>query len=129
MDSVSKVVPVDLSTYLRCYGSTLPKVVKITEGFYGEDTLEADQILVIYKVEKQKMLIGLDHYKQEVCIPRNSKRKVLLLPPGSEEEYNSLQELFDVHRTTYFRVLEDIPSHGISSETTLILLEIGRAHV
>ena len=122
MDSVSKVVPVDLSTYLRCYGSTLPKVVKITEGFYGEDTLEADQILVIYKVEKQKMLIGLDHYKQEVCIPRNSKRKVLLLPPGSEEEYNSLQELFDVHRTLYFRVLEDIPSHGISSETTLILL-------
>lgn len=125
MDSVSRGTPVDLSTYLHWYGSTLPKIVKIAEGFYGnnnEDTLETDQIIVIYKIEKQKMLLGLDNYKREVCVPRNAKNKVLLLPPGSEEEYNSIQELFDVHQKPYFRVLEDIPSHEISSETTLILL-------
>lgn len=125
MDSASKVASVNLSTYLQCYGSTLPRTVKIVEGFCGissEDTLEADQILVIYKVERQKMLVALDQCKQEVCVPWNSKNKVQLLPPGYHDEHMTIQELFDAYQTPYFRVLEDIPLLEIYSETTMILL-------
>lgn len=42
MDFVSKVVFVDLLMYFWCYGLIFFKVVKIIEGFYGEDILEVD---------------------------------------------------------------------------------------
>ena len=116
-----------LSTFLERHGSSLPVTVKVEEGFCGtnvEDTLEADQILVLYKVERQNMITALDRFNQELCVPRNTTNKVLLLPFEHYSEHSTVQELVNAHQTPYFRVLEDIPSLQICSETTLKLLSV-----
>lgn len=115
----------DLTTFIGRHGSTLPSTVKVEEGFCGtnaKDTLEADQILVFYKVEKQNMIISLDEFNQELCVPRNTRNKVQVLPFEYFNERNTVQELVNAHQTPYFRVLEDISSLQICSETTLKLL-------
>ena len=126
MDSTRDAsVPVDLQTFLQRHGSTLPSTVKAVEGFCGtnaEDTLEGDQILIIYKVEKQNTIIALDQLNRELCVPRNTKNKVQLLPLEHHEEHKSVRHLFNAHQTRYFRVLEELASLQISSETTLQLL-------
>lgn len=128
MDSPTRkagATPVDLATFLQLHGSSLPRTVKLVDGFCGTndgDTLEADQILVFYKVEMQKMIIALDQFNQELCVPRNSTNKVQLLPFEYHIEHSTVQELLTDHQTPYFRVLEGIPSLQISSETTLKLL-------
>ena len=129
MDATRRAIatPVtNLSTFIERHGSTLPKTVKVEEGFCGtnfEDTLEADQILIFYKVERHNMIIALDQFNQEVCVPRNTTSNVQLLPFEYYKEYNTVQELVNAHQATpYFRVLEDIPSLQICSETTLKLL-------
>jgi len=117
--------PVDLQTFLQRHGSRLPSTVKLVEGFCGtnaENTLEGDQILIIYKVEKQNTIIALDQLNQELCVPRNTKNKVQLLPFDHHEEHKRIGHLFNPHQTEYFRVLEDLASLQISSETTLQLL-------
>lgn len=117
--------PVDLQTFLQRHGSRLPCTLKVVEGFCGtnaEDTLEGDQILVIYKVEKQNTIIALDHLNQEICVPRNTKNKVQLLPFKHHKEHKRVRDLFNAHQTQYFRVLEDLVSFQIPSETTLQLL-------
>lgn len=125
MDSLYKGASVDLETFLHRPGSNLPRTAKLTDGFCGNDvndTLEADEILVFYKVERQKMIIALDEFNQELCVPRNSKTKLQVLPTYHNER-STLEELISTGRQTmYFRVLEDIPSLEISSETTLIML-------
>ena len=125
MDSVRKAItsPVTaLLTFIERHGSTLPKTVKVEEGFCGtnaDDTLEADQILVLYKVERQNMITALDRFNQELCVPRDTTNKVLLLPFEHYSEHSRVHELVNAHQTPYFRVLEDIPSLQICSGTTL----------
>lgn len=126
MDSTRDAsTPVDLEAFLQRHGSRLPCTVKVVEGFCGtnaEDTLEGDQILVIYKIERQNTIIAFDQLNQEICVPRNTKNKVQLLPLEHHGEYKRVRHLFNAHQTQYFRVLEDLASLQISSETTLQLL-------
>ena len=126
MDSTRDAsAPVDLKTFLQRHGSRLPCTVKVVEGFCGtnaEDTLEGGEILVIYKVEKQNTIMALDQLNQEICVPRNTKNKVQLLPFQHHGEHKKVRHLFNAHQTQYFRVLEDLVSLQISSETTLELL-------
>ena len=126
MDSTRDAsAPVDLQRFLQRHGSRLPCTVKVVEGFCGtnaEDTLEGDQILVIYKVEKQNTIMALDQLNQEICVPRNTKTKVQLLPFKHNGEHKRVSHLFNAHQTEYFRVLEDLVSLQIPSETTLQLL-------
>ncbi|KAL9974837.1 hypothetical protein ACROYT_G011930 [Oculina patagonica] len=115
----------DLSTFIGRHGSTLPRTVKVEEGFCGtnaEDTLEAEQILVFFKVERQRMIIALDQFNQELCVPRDTRNKVQVLPFEYYCEHNTVQELINAHQTPYLCVLEDISSLQISAETTLKLL-------
>jgi len=126
MDSTREAsTTVDLDAFLQRHGSRLPCTVKVIEGFCGTnatDTLEGDQILVIYKIERENTIIALDPLNQEICVPRNMKNKVQLLPFEHHREHKIVRHLFNAHQTQYFRVLEDLASFKISSETTLQLL-------
>lgn len=122
---------VNLKTFLQCYGSALPIAVNIVEGYFGPDvdeTLEVDHVLVIYKVEKEKMIVAIDQFNRELCVPKNSKTKIQLIPSGCHKKYCSIRELCTGYQTKNFRVLEDIPSVGINSETTLIILKSDKFH-
>ena len=115
----------NLQTFLQRHGSRLPSTIKLVDGFCGtnaEDTLEGDQILVIYKIERQNTIIALDQLDQEICVPRNTKNKVQLLPFEHHGEHKRVRQLFNAHQTQYFRVIEELASLQISSETTLQLL-------
>ena len=103
---------------------SLPRTVKLVDGFWGseeDETLEADQILVLYKVERLKVVIALDAFRQEIFFPRNSNFKVYLLPPECKI-YSTVQKLITDQTPPFFLVLEDIPSAGIESGSKINIL-------
>ena len=103
---------------------SLPRTVKLVDGFWGseeDETLEADQILVLYKVERLKVVIALDAFRQEIFFPRNSNFKVHLLPPKCKI-YSTVQKLITDQTPPFFLVLEDIPSAGIESGSKINIL-------
>ena len=106
---------------------SLPRTVKLVDGFWGseeDETLEADQILVLYKVERLKVVIALDAFRQEIFFPRNSNFKVYLLPPECKI-YSTVQKLITDQTPPFFLVLEDIPSAGIESGSKINILSNG----
>jgi len=110
-------VPVTLEEFLDRHERSLPRTVKLVDGFWGseeDETLEADQILVLYKVERLKVIMALDAFRQEIFFPRNSNFKVHLLPPECKI-YNTVQKLITDQTPPYILVLEDILSAGIES--------------
>ena len=116
-------VPVDLKTFLDHHECTLPRTVKTVDGFCGindEDTLDTDQIFVFYKVERQKVIMALDEFCQEICVQQNSNLKVYLLPLECHI-YSTVQELLTA-QYSYIVVLEDISSSEIVSGSKLKLL-------
>lgn len=121
-------VSVELATFLDRHEYTLPSTVKIADGFCGtdyNDTLDADQILVFYKVERQKVVMALDEFCQEICVQQNSTTKVHLLPLKCNR-YNTVEELLTA-QTPFILVLEDILSVGIVSGSKLKLLSDQRS--
>ena len=106
---------------------SLPRTVKLVDGFWGseeDETLEADQILVLYKVERLKVIMALDAFRQEIFFPRNSNFKVYLLPPECKI-YSTVQKLITDQTPPFFLVLEDIPSAGIESGSKINILSNG----
>ena len=106
---------------------SLPRTVKLVDGFWGseeDETLEADQILVLYKVERLKVIMALDAFRQEIFFPRNSNFKVYLLPPECKI-YSTVQKLITHQTPPFFLVLEDIPSAGIESGSKINILGNG----
>ena len=106
---------------------SLPRTVKLVDGFWGseeDETLEADQILVLYKVERLKVIMALDAFRQEIFFPRNSNFKVYLLPPECKI-YSTVQKLITHQTPPFFLVLEDIPSAGIESGSKINILSNG----
>ena len=121
-------VPVGLGTFLDHYKCTLPRTVKTVDGFCGtndDDTLEADQIFVFYKVERQKVIMALDEFCQEICVQQNSNLKVNLLPLECHI-YSTVQELLTA-QSPCILVLEDILSVKIVSGSKLRLLRDQRS--
>ena len=115
--------PIDLIEFFDHYGCTLPRTVKLVDGFCGtddDDTLEADQIFVFYKVERQNIIIALDEFRQEICIQQNSNTKVHLLPLECHS-YSTVQELITA-QSRFVLVLVDIPATGIVSGSKLKVL-------
>ena len=103
---------------------SLPRTVKLVDGFWGseeDETLEADQILVLYKVERLNVIMALDAFRQEIFFPRNSNFKVYLLPPECKI-YSMVQKLITHQTPPFFLVLEDIPSAGIESGSKINIL-------
>ena len=113
----------DLATFLDRHDCRLPRTVRLLDGYCGtneEDVLEADQILVLYKVERQKIIVGLDQLGQEICLQQNSKNKVHLLPLECHE-YCTVKQLLTT-KSSHFLVLDDIQcSIKIVSGSKLIL--------
>ena len=126
MDFAQKIhnrASVDLATFLDHHGCRLPRTVKLADGFCGtneDDTLEADKFLVFFKVEWQKTVVAIDQLGQEICMQQNSGSKVHLLPPECHKLYETARELLTA-QSSYFLVLEDIPSLRIVSGSKLIL--------
>ena len=120
-------VPVTLEEFLDRHERSLPRTVKLVDGFWGseeDETLEADQILVLYKVERLKVIMALDAFRQEIFFPRNSNFKVYLLPPECKI-YSTVQKLITDQTPPFFLVLEDIPSAGIESGSKINILGNG----
>ena len=114
---------VSLATFLDHHECRLPRTVKLADGFCGtneDDTLEADQAFVFHKVERQKTVVAIDQLGQEICMQQNSRIKVHLLPPECHKLYETVREL-PTAQSSYFLVLEDIPSLGIVTGSKLIL--------
>ena len=120
-------VPVTLEEFLDRHERSLPRTVKLVDGFWGseeDETLEADQILVLYKVERLNVIMALDAFRQEIFFPRNSNFKVYLLPPECKI-YSTVQKLITHQTPPFFLVLEDIPSAGIESGSKINILSNG----
>lgn len=123
----ARKVPVTLEEFLDRHERSLPRTVKLVDGFWGSEedqTLEADQIFVLYKVERLKVIMALDAFRQEIFFPRNSNFKVHLLPPECKI-YKTVQELITDQTLPYILVLEDIPSAGIESGSKINILSNG----
>ena len=113
----------DLAAFIDRYGNALPKTVKIVDGFCGandDDTLDPDQILLFHRLETEKAILGLDDYRQEICIQETSNTKVYLLPLECSI-FETVQELTKV-QSPFILVLEDILTTGIVSGSKLKLL-------
>ena len=120
-------VPITLEEFLDRHERSLPRTVKLVDGFWGseeDETLEADQILVLYRVERLKVIMALDAFRQEIFFPRNSNFKVHLLPPECKI-YNTVQKLITDQTPPYILVLEDIPSAGIELGSKINILSNG----
>ena len=77
----------------------LPQVVKVIEGFYGEDeesSLGADQVLTLHVMKSTDKLVGRDYRGKEVNIPLNCSSKVEVRPSNLKDVYESVEELCSV---------------------------------
>ena len=75
---------------------TLPQVVKVIEGFYGDDeesSLGADQILSLHCIKSTDKLVGRDYRGKEVNIPLHCQNKVEVRPSNLKDVYESVEEL------------------------------------
>ena len=84
-----------VSDFLRKF--TLPQVVKVIEGFYGDDeesSLGADQILSLHCVKSTDKLVGRDYRGKEVNIPLHCQNKVEVRPSNLKDVYESVEELW-----------------------------------
>ena len=120
-----------LATFLALldnYKCNLPRAFKIVNGFCGtsdDDSLDADQAFLLYKVERQKVILALDEFCQEICFQQNSNFKVYLLPL-EYHIYSTVQE-FLTAQSPCILVLKDISSFGIVSGSRLKLLSDRRS--
>jgi hypothetical protein len=83
-----------VSDFLRKF--TLPQVVKVIEGFYGDDedsSLGADQILSLHCIKSTDKLVGRDYRGKEVNIPLHCQNKVEVRPSNLKDVYESVEEL------------------------------------
>lgn len=106
-----------LSSFLDEFGSSLPHVVKVLQGFCGDacsGTIDSGQILVLHSLhEETKILAKNAAQETELLIPKNFQVKVEMIPKNSLQESTSVRELLQTF-PKYFRALSDIPSHGIT---------------
>ena len=75
---------------------TLPQIVKVIEGFYGDDedsSLGADQILSLHCIKSTDKVVGRDYRGKEVNIPLRCQNKVEVRPSNLKDVYESVEEL------------------------------------
>ena len=83
-----------VSDFLNTY--TLPQIVKVIEGFYGDDedsSLGADQILSLHCIKSTDKVVGKDYRGKEVNIPVHCQNKVEVRPSNLKDVYESVEEL------------------------------------
>ena len=83
-----------VSDFLRKF--TLPQVVKVIEGYYGDDedsSLGADQILSLHCIKSTDKVVGRDYRGKEVNIPLQCQNKVEVRPSHLKDVYESVEEL------------------------------------
>lgn len=108
-----------LSSFLDQHGRTLPHVVKVAEGFCGlaaSCTIDCGQILILHSLNKETKILAKDTKDYDLFIPRNFQVKVEIVPKNSFEEYSTIHDLLRTF-PNYFRVLDDIPSLDITSDS------------
>ncbi|XP_028407364.1 uncharacterized protein LOC114529988 [Dendronephthya gigantea] len=104
---------------------TLPKIVRVTEGFYGESddsTLCNGTILCLHSVQSGEMVHGRLNWGKgkDILIPLDCRTKVEIRPTNLKDVYESVEELCSVS-PKYVRV-----SQGCYSEPSGdVLLEVG----
>ena len=75
---------------------TLPQIVKVIEGFYGDDedtSLGADQILSLHCIKSTDKVVGRDYRGKEVNIPLHCQNKVEVRPSNLKDVYENVEEL------------------------------------
>lgn len=93
-----------VSEFLRRFA--LPQIVKVIEGFYGDDedsSLGADQVLALHCVKSTDKVVGRDYRGKEVNIPLNCLNKVEVRPSNLKDVYESVEELCTAF-PTYVRI-------------------------
>lgn len=83
-----------ISDFLQKF--TLPQVVKVIEGFYGENeetSLGADQILSLHCMKSTDKLLGKDYRGKEINIPLHCQNKVEVRPSNMKDVYDNVEEL------------------------------------
>lgn len=107
-----------LSSFLDHFGSSLPHVVKVLQGYCGEAcsaTIDSGQILILHALHKDTKILAKNAAQEtELFIPKDFQVKVEMIPKNSLEESTSVRELLKTF-PKYFRALSDIPSHDITS--------------
>lgn len=86
-----------VSEFLKKF--SLPQIVKVIEGFYGDDeesSLGADQVLTLHVLKSSDKIVGRDYRGKEVNIPLNCPNKVEIRPSNLKDVYESVDELCSV---------------------------------
>jgi hypothetical protein len=97
----------------------MPHVVRVLEGFRGDAcarTIDSGQILILHSVHKETKILAKDIQHTDLFIPKNFQVKVEMIPRNSVEESTSVKDLLQTF-PRYFRVLNDIPSHEITTDS------------
>ncbi|XP_032230571.2 uncharacterized protein LOC116614084 [Nematostella vectensis] len=110
-----------LSKFISKNRESLPQIVRVLEGFLGEEssaTLDTDQILILHNTHKETKILAKDSQNRDLFIPKNFQVKVEMVPSKASEEYSSVRELLRTF-PQYFRVLDDIntDTYGVLSGT------------
>lgn len=90
-------------------GRELPLIVRVRKGFCGEavnQLVQPGEVLIIYKVKRNRKILAKDNRGRELCLPTTCNWNVEITTENSE-----FDKLSDVP-SPYFRVLQDIPSFG-----------------
>ena len=111
-----------LDHYIANYGQALPQIVRVGKGFCGTSTnqmVHTGEVLIIYKIERNRKVLARDTRGREICLPRTCSWKVEIIAEHSEREYDKLSKV----PSRYFRVLQDIPTFDLVAGDTLLFTE------
>ncbi|KAL9974836.1 hypothetical protein ACROYT_G011928 [Oculina patagonica] len=113
-----------LNKFITLHGSELPQIVKVGKGFNGtsvDQSIETEEILIIFKVEREKKILARQLSSgRRFCFPKTSDLKVELVSDPSQDVYGTLDAVVKVP-SRYARVLENISSFGLLAGDVLKL--------
>lgn len=113
-----------LNKFITLHGSELPQIVKVGKGFNGtsvDQSVETEEILTIFKVEREKKILARQLSSgRGICFPRTCDLKVELVSDPSQDVYATLDAVVKLP-SRYVRVLENITPFGLLAGDVLQL--------
>ena len=109
-----------LDRYITNCGSTTPQVIEVSKGFCGPSmnhTIDPGEVLVIYKVQRDRKVLARDFKGRELCLSKRNW-KVKVISDISQQEYDTLVNV----PSRYFRVLHDIRSFRLFAGDILLFM-------
>eukprot|EP00794_Sanderia_malayensis_P015449 gene15449-17031_t len=75
---------------------TLPQIVRIEDGYYSQEedsSLSSGQILKIHCLKSSKKILGKTQYGNDIHIPLNSTKNIILRPDNWSKTYETVNDL------------------------------------